>query len=87
MPGIMALLTDVEPYEVLQVLYSPRRWLRNARGPHDIPYLTVYARTTAGRPITVVIHHLGGHDSMIVAARSMTPADIALFEQWEHSHG
>jgi hypothetical protein len=83
MPGLMAILRDVEPYEALQVLNNPRRMPVPVHGPRGLTYLAIYARTNAGKPVVVVIRHLGGHDAMIVAARRMTPADIALFEQWE----
>ncbi|GGM52922.1 hypothetical protein ACFFX1_55260 [Dactylosporangium sucinum] len=86
MPGLMAILRDVEPHEIQQALANPHRWPRHATGPHGIPYLAVWARTNNGRPVIVVVRHLGGHDAMIVAARGMTPADIALFEQWEQDH-
>jgi hypothetical protein len=86
MPGILAFLLDVEPHEVVQALDNPHRWPRQVRGPHGIPYIAIHSRTTTGRPVTIVVRHLGGHDSMIVGARSMTPTDIALFEQWEHDN-
>lgn len=83
----MAILRDVEPYEVDQALHGPQhRWPRHAGGPHGINYVAIFTRTNAGRPIIVVTRQLGGHDSMIIAARGMTPAEIALFEQWEQDH-
>jgi hypothetical protein len=72
---------------VLQALGNPRRWLRPATGPHGIAYVAVWARTGAGRPIVVVVRLLGGLDAMIVAARGLTEAEIARFEEWGHGHG
>jgi hypothetical protein len=86
MPGLLAFLVGVEPHEVLEALDNPRRWPRPVRGPHGMTYIAIHSRTTTGRAITVVVRHLGDHDAMIVGARGMTPADIALFEQWEHDH-
>lgn len=86
MPGLVALLAGVEPYEVMQALLAPHRMLMPVEGPRGLTYLAVYARTNAGTPVLVVLRKDRGHDSTIVAARRMTPADIALFEQWERSH-
>lgn len=86
MPGILAILNDIEPHEITQALTNPRRWPRTARGPHGITYIAVFARTNTRRPIVVVLRHLGGHDSMIVAARPMTPLEIAALETWEQDH-
>lgn len=84
--GVTAMLVDVEEYEVLQALYNPRRWPRKATGQHGIGYLAVWARTRTGRPIIVVLRHQGGMDSTIVAARPMTPLEIAALETWEQDH-
>jgi hypothetical protein len=86
MPGLMAILRDVAEHEVIQALGNPRRWPRPAQGQHGIPYLAIWTRTGAGRPLIVVLRHLGGLDSMIVAARPMTPLETAQLEQWEQDH-
>lgn len=83
----MAILRDVEPHEVNQALAAARRWPRPAHDPHGNTYVTVFARTLAGRPIIVVLRAAGGHDHTIVAARAQTPDEITQFEQWEDHHG
>ena len=84
LPGLFAVLADVEPGEVMQMLGGTgRRWPRRAVGPHGIPVLAILGRTKAGRPITVYARHDGGLDYAIIAARPMTPVELDEFEVWE----
>ena len=68
LPGVMAILRGVEPYEVMQALTAGRRWPRPVIGPGDVPLVTVWARTQAGRLLIVVIRRAGGFDWWIVGA-------------------
>jgi hypothetical protein len=83
LPGVMALLRDVEPYEVMQVLLTGRRWPRPVTGPDGVSLVTVWSRTQVGRPIVVVIRNAKGLDWWIVGAREMNPAEVAEFKRWE----
>jgi hypothetical protein len=86
LPGLLAILTDLEPYEVMQGLQ--RRW-RRPRPMHDQfgnRYLAIHTRTDAGRPIVVTIRLTGGFDATIIGARPMTPAESVHLEQWEQDH-
>ena len=85
LPGLFAVLTDVEPGEVMQMLDGAggRRWPRRSTGPHGVPVLTILGRTKAGRPIAVHTRHRGGRDYAIIAARPMTVAELEEFEEWE----
>ena len=85
LPAVLAALRDVEPYEVMQALRAQHRWPRPVIGPGDIALLTIWARTTAGRPLIVVTRRVDRFDSLIVAAREMNPAEAAEFERWEAS--
>jgi hypothetical protein len=83
-PGLFAVLTDVEPGEVMQMLGGAgRRWPRRSIGPHGIPVLAILGRTRTGRPITVYARREEGFDYGIIAARPMTAAELDEFERWE----
>ncbi|WP_432992293.1 hypothetical protein [Dactylosporangium sp. CA-233914] len=86
MPGLQAFLRDVDPDEVREALDYPRRWPRPVRGPQGLTYIAIHSRTRAGRAVTVVVRHLGGHDAVIVGARTMSADDVALFKEWEQDH-
>ncbi len=84
MPGRFAVLLDVEPYEVMQVLDGTgRRLPRRTTGPHGLPLLGILGRTGAGRDLVVYLRHDGGLDWTIVGARPMTAAEAIEYEKWE----
>jgi hypothetical protein len=84
LPGRFAVLVDVEPYEVTQVLDGPgRRLPRRATGPNGLPVLGILGRTTTGRGLVVFVRHDGGLDWTIVGARPMTSAEGVEYEKWE----
>jgi len=78
----LAALRDVEPYEVVQVLAAPRRMPLAAESA-GVRFLTISARTGAGRPLIVAVRLLGGHDQQIIGAREMTSQELKRFEAWE----
>jgi hypothetical protein len=84
LPGLFAVLIDVEPGEVMQMLTGPgRRWPRTAVGPHGIPVLAILGRTKAGRAIMAYVRHDEGLDYAIIAARPLDADELADFETWE----
>lgn len=83
LPGLFAILTDVEPQEAMEVLLGHRRWPRRTTGPGGLPLLGIYGRTNAGRTVVVYIRHDHGLDWTIVSARPMTPDEHGEYEQWE----
>lgn len=84
LPGRFAILVDVEPHEVMQVLTGPgRRLPRPAIGPHGIPLVGILGRTEAGRGLVVYVRHDGGMDWTIVVGRPMTTEEAAEFDEWE----
>jgi hypothetical protein len=86
LPGLLAFLTDVEPHEVNQALAHHRRWPRRMVDQHGNIFIAIWTRTATGRPIIVTVRPLTGLDAQIVAARPMTPLEIAQLETWEHNH-
>ena len=74
-------LRNIEPYEVLRALGATRRWTRWATGPGGVRVLTVWARTSAGRPLIVAVRQVD--DWQILGARDMNTADLAEFQEWE----
>jgi len=83
LPGLLAFLTDVEPYEVNQALAHPHRWPRRMRDPRGGIFIAIWTRTATQRPIIVTVRPSAGLDATIVAARPMTPLEIAQLETWE----
>jgi hypothetical protein len=84
LPGRFAVLVDVEPHEVMQVLDGPgRRLPRRALGPHGLPLVGILGRTAAGRELAIYVRHDAGLDWTIVGARPMTQAESAEYKQWE----
>ena len=77
----------VESWEVIEVLYSARRWPRPARTHEGLQVLTVWGRTDAGRPLVVVLRHLSQTDEtnswQIVLAAPMGPRQLEEFTAWE----
>lgn len=83
----MQALAGIEPYEVWQVLDSPRRWPRPAADHSTgLRVLTIWGRTRAGRGLVVGVYHLDGFSWRIVGAREMTDGELAEFARWEESH-
>jgi hypothetical protein len=84
LPGRFAILVDVEPYEVMQVLDGPaRRWPRRVTGPRGLAMLAILGRTAAGRGLVVYVRHHQGLDWTIVGARATTAAELAAYDTWE----
>ncbi|WP_235747856.1 hypothetical protein [Nocardia coffeae] len=75
----------VAKWEVIEVLYSPRRWPRTATTKDGLPVLTVWGRTDEGRPLVVVLRQLplvpGGWQ--ILLAAPMGPRQLEEFTAWE----
>ena len=80
---VLAMLRNIEPYEVMQVLHEGRRWPRPAVGRSEVKMLTIWGRTRSGRPLIVRIQRLADWDSVILGARDMTPAEVEEFTRWE----
>jgi hypothetical protein len=77
-------LRNLEPHGVLQVLDpSRRRWPRRAVTGSGVQVLSIWGRTSAGRPLIVAVRHLGGFDWLIVGAREMQAKEQTEFEEWE----
>jgi hypothetical protein len=80
----VAILVDVEPYEVMQVLDGPGcRLPWRVVGPHGIPMVGILGRTAAGRGVLVYVRHDTGLDWTIVGARPMTPTESIEYDKWE----
>jgi hypothetical protein len=78
----LAALVGITPDEVLDALAADRR--RPVSGAAlGISALSIWARTTTGRPLIVIVKQEGQFQWGIVGARDMTPAELAEFEQWE----
>jgi hypothetical protein len=84
LPGKFAVLVNVEPHEVMQVLDgSGHRLPRRVTGPHGIPMVGILGLTTTGRGLVVYVRHDAGFDWTIVGARPMTPGESGEYEKWE----
>jgi hypothetical protein len=84
LPGRFAILLDVEPPEVLEVLDdTARRWPRRHVGPGGLPLLAIFGRTKLGRGLIVYLRHDEGFDWTIVGGREMTPAESTEYDKWE----
>lgn len=88
-PGAKALIREagVETWEVIEVLYSARRWLRPARSDRGLDVLTVWGRTDEGRPVIVALRRVTREDGttgwQIVLAAPMGPRQLEEFTAWE----
>lgn len=78
----MAALHGVEPHEVQQALAADRRLLVPGVA-FGLQVLGIWARTSAGRPLNVVLRHEGGLSWLIVGVLDLTPEQVAEFEAWE----
>lgn len=87
LPGLFALLLDVEPGEVMQVLdgVGGRRWPKPVTGPapQHLPMLAVFGRTQAGRTLVVLVRHIDQLDWQIIGARPMTHDETGQYARWE----
>jgi hypothetical protein len=84
LPGRLAILADVEPFEVIQVLDGTgRRLPRRVTAANGLPLLGILGRTAAGRGLVVYLRHDGGLDWTIVGVRPMTPGEVTEYEKWE----
>lgn len=73
----------IQPYEVLQVLRSGKRWPRQGHSPAGT-VSTVWGRTVAGRALLVALWpDQGSLDSHITAARELTTGEEAELRRWE----
>lgn len=73
----------IEAWEVMEVLYSPRRRPRPAHTPEGLPVLTVWGRTDEGRPVVVLLRRTGPETLEIVMAAPMRPHQLREHEKWE----
>ncbi|CAM4504136.1 hypothetical protein NONI108955_37385 [Nocardia ninae] len=80
------MLIGISPNEVMQVLTKQRRWPRRGRGSTGIEMLTIWGRTAAGRPLIVGLRQAEPWQWQIVAARPMSPEQVAEFEKWEQEN-
>ena len=77
-------LRGIEPYEVLQVLGSGRRWPRPARDPvTGVEVLTVWGRTDVDRALLVAVRRVDGLDWQIAGARELREVEVEQLEKWE----
>jgi hypothetical protein len=70
---------------VRQALEDKRRWPRRASSAPGISVVTVWGRTTAGRPLIVAVYHIAGFTWKIIGARDMTDKELIEFSQWEET--
>lgn len=76
--------SGVEPWEVMEVLYSPQRWPRTATGREGLPIPTVWGRTGDGRALVVVLRWLRADSRwQILLALPMRPRQLAEYTAWE----
>lgn len=84
--GSRALLDEVgiERWEVMEVLFSPRRWSRPATSREGLAVLTVWGRTDEGRALLVLLRWLRvvGRWQILFAA-PMTSMQLAEYTAWE----
>jgi len=79
-------LVGIEPYEVRQVLEGKSRWPRPGIDPlTGLRAVTIWGRTSAGRPLVVGVYHVSGFTWKIISAREMTAAELAEFARWEET--
>ncbi|NKY87945.1 hypothetical protein [Nocardia veterana] len=92
--GIHSFLAraEVAPWEVMEVLYSSRRWARPARTREGLPVTTVWGRTEAGRPLVVMLRPLPSPPRVpaaatdtweILMAAQMRPHQLEEYTAWE----
>lgn len=76
--------SGIEPWEVLEVLYSPRRWPRAATSREGLPTATVWGRTDDGRALIVLLRWLRADARwQILLASPMRPHQLAEYTAWE----
>lgn len=76
---------QIATWEVMEVLFSPRRWPRPATTRQGLPVLTVWGRTDAGRPLVVVLRQPRSYPEcwQILMASPMGTHQLAEFTAWE----
>ena len=81
--AVLALF-DIEPHEVMQVLYGSNRRPVPAVDPATgLRMLTIWGRTRSRRALIVTVKQAGGYDILILGARDMTASERKEYEQWE----
>jgi hypothetical protein len=79
-------LRGIDPWEVVQALTGKRpRWPRRGRDGTGASILTIWGRTTAGRPLVVGVYQVSEWQWHIASARDMTAGERATFEKWEET--
>jgi hypothetical protein len=78
LPWALDHLTGIEPDEVHQVLAGPHRLPLRAG-----PFTAILGRTTAGRPLAVLLRTLDWFDMQIIGARELTTDELIRYEKWE----
>ncbi|MEC3958106.1 hypothetical protein VMT65_34075 [Nocardia sp. CDC153] len=76
---------QVLSWEVMEVLYSSRRWPRPARTDQGLPVLTVWGRSDEGRPLVVMLRQLPAPSTRweILMAVPMGPHQLTEYNAWE----
>ena len=79
-------LRGLQPAEVHEALTSHRRWPRKAKDDViGLEVLTIWARTSAGRPLVIAVRRLSDWDWQCLGARDMQSSEFQQFEAWEAS--
>ncbi|MFE3029636.1 hypothetical protein [Nocardia tengchongensis] len=76
---------QVEPWEVMEILYSARRWPRPARTDQGLPVLTVWGRSDDDRGLIVILRHQAPPATRweILMAVPMGPHQLTEYNAWE----
>ncbi|MBL1080238.1 hypothetical protein JK358_38170 [Nocardia sp. 2] len=77
-----AALRGVTPEEIEQVLRARRRWARPSTGA-PIQVTLIAGRTTSGRPLVIATREISPFTAIVISARELTGADLAVYEEWE----
>ncbi|WP_089294946.1 hypothetical protein [Actinoplanes regularis] len=81
----LAALAGIEAYEVRQTLEARRRWPRRAMSATGIAVLTVWGRTSTGRPLVVAVYQATDFTWKIIGARDMNDDELIEFSRWEET--
>ncbi|WP_433562083.1 hypothetical protein ACQP1O_31850 [Nocardia sp. CA-151230] len=76
---------QVKTWEVMEVLYSARRWPRPARTDQGLPVLTVWGRSDDGRGLVVMLRQLPSPSTCweILMAVPMGEHQLTEYNAWE----
>ncbi|WP_245717402.1 hypothetical protein [Nocardia jejuensis] len=76
---------QVQAWEVMEVLFSARRWPRPARTGQNLPVLTVWGRSDDGRALIVVLRQPDSHSArwQILMAVPMGEHQQTEYNAWE----